>query len=107
MSVIPGILAYPWAKKKYKNSIDQGSFILAAVLSNLLTLGGLAVFILYGEVGYAYTQLVVLFGNIVLFMVCFPLAQYFYQSGQIGYAIVFRLPKFFLIVINYLSLGWA
>lgn len=82
MSIIPGLFAFPWAKKKYANRIDQGSYILAAILSNILTLGGLAVFILYGEVGYAYTQLVVLFGNVILFMFCYPLAQYFYQSGQ-------------------------
>lgn len=82
MSVVPGAIAFRRARRKYKSMLDQGSYILSAMLSNILTLGGLSVYILYGEIGFAYTQLVVLFGNVILFMFCYPLAQYFYQSGK-------------------------
>lgn len=34
-------------------------------------------YLLYGEVGFAYVQLTVLLQNAILFLFCFPLAQYY------------------------------
>lgn len=79
---IPGLIAYLISKNKYDSSLDMGSYILAAMLSNVGTLGGLCAFILYGEAGFAYTQLVGLMQTVVLFLVCYPLAQYYYSQEQ-------------------------
>ena len=81
LSVIPGIAAYMRVNKKYSNELDKGSYIICAMISNIGTLGGLCAFIVYGEVGFAYTQLVLLLQNFVIFMFCFPLAQYYYQKS--------------------------
>jgi len=82
MSVIPGVIAYFRARAKYADRIDQGSYILAAALSNTVTLGGISAFILYGESGFAYVQLITLLSGFFLFFVCFPLAQYYSRSCQ-------------------------
>ncbi|MEG6584340.1 AEC family transporter [Dendrosporobacter sp. 1207_IL3150] len=84
MGVIPGVIAYFIAERKYNSDLDRGSYVMSAILSNLGTIGGLCVFLLYGETGYAYQQLVVLFQYILMFMFCYPLAQYYYQKSQKG-----------------------
>ena len=82
MGLIPGLVAYFVAEKKFADDLDRGSYVMSAVLSNLGTLGGLCVFLLYGERGYGYQQLVVLFQYILMFMFCYPLAQYYYQRAN-------------------------
>ncbi|WP_378953964.1 AEC family transporter [Pelosinus sp. sgz500959] len=84
MGVIPGLIAYFVAEYKYTSDLDRGSYVMSAILSNLGTIGGLCVFLLYGETGYAYQQLVVLFQYILMFMFCYPLAQYYYNRSQKG-----------------------
>ncbi|MBP2655286.1 MAG: hypothetical protein H6Q73_2855 [Firmicutes bacterium] len=84
MGLIPGAVAYIIAERKYKSDLERGSYVMSASLSNLGTLGGLCVFLLYGETGYAYQQLVVLFQYILMFMFCYPLAQYYYERAQGG-----------------------
>jgi predicted permease len=81
LSVIPGAAAYLRVNKKYGSELDKGSYIICAMISNIGTLGGLCAFIVYGEVGFAYTQLVLLLQNVVIFMFCFPLAQYYYHKS--------------------------
>lgn len=78
MQVIPGLCALARVNK-YACSLDKGSYMMAAILSNTLTIGGLVVFILFGEIGFAYTQLTLLLNNVILFLFCFPLAQYYYN----------------------------
>lgn len=87
MGIIPGVIAYFVAEYKYTNDLDRGSYVMSAILSNLGTIGGLCVFLLYGERGYAYQQLVVLFQYILMFMFCYPLAQYYYNRSESGGAI--------------------
>jgi predicted permease len=84
LCVIPGIAAYFRVKNKFQSELDKGSYILSAILSNTTTLGGLCAYILYGEVGFASTQMVVMLQNVVMFMFCFPLAQYYYQKSVGG-----------------------
>lgn len=79
---LPGLFAYFTSKNKYESPLDTGSYMLSAMLSNLGTLGGLCAFILYGEAGFAYTQLVVLMQVVVIFVFCYPLAQYYYSQEQ-------------------------
>lgn len=82
MHVVPGSIAFMKVKAKYPKPLDQGSYMLSAILFNGGTLGGLVAFIFYGESGYAYTMLILLFANLVLFLFCFPLAQHYYELGQ-------------------------
>lgn len=84
VSLVPGLLAYLRSGRKYVSELDQGSYILAAALSNMGTVGGLSVFFMYGEIGYAYTQLMTMFFNVVVFAVCFPMAQYYYLKSRPG-----------------------
>lgn len=81
ISLIPGAIAYLRVKKKYTDELNKGTYIICAMLSNVGTLGGLCAFILYGETGFAYTQLVVLLQTVITFMFCFPLAHYYYQRS--------------------------
>ncbi|MCE5285673.1 MAG: transporter [Pelosinus sp.] len=82
MGLIPGGIAYLVAQRKYSCDLDRGSYVMSAALSNLGTIGGLCVFLIFGETGYAYQQLVVLFQYILMFMFCYPLAQYYYERAQ-------------------------
>lgn len=82
MGLIPGIIATWRSKQKYTDPLDQGGYVMSAILSNLGTIGGLCVFLLYGEHGYAYQQLVVLSQYILMFMFCYPLAQNYYEKAQ-------------------------
>lgn len=84
MQVIPGVLGFIVAKIKYKNPLEQGSYILSATLINRGVVGTLSVFILFGEAGYAYAQLMMLLSNVYLYMFCFPLSEYFYQLHEGG-----------------------
>lgn len=92
---IPGVAAY-FRKDKFKSELDKGSYILSAILSNTTTLGGLCAYILYGEVGFAATQMVVMLQNVVMFMFCFPLAQYYYQKSVGGNFRQQSLTKLFI-----------
>lgn len=82
MGLVPGIIATWRSRHKYSSPLDQGGYVMSAVLSNLGTIGGLCVFLLYGETGYAYQQLVVLSQYILMFMFCYPLAQNYYEKSQ-------------------------
>ncbi len=79
--LIPGIAAYFRVKGKFQSELDIGSYILSAMLSNTTSLGGLCAYIMFGEVGFAAGQMIVLLQNAFMFMVCFPLAQYYYQKS--------------------------
>ncbi len=86
MQVIPGIIVFLRGGAKPQNPLDRGSYFLSAMLSNRGVVGTLTVFIFYGEEGYAYARLVMLFAGVVLFLFCFPMARYFYETykGQQG-----------------------
>lgn len=84
LSIIPGVIAVFRARTKYADPLDQGSYVMAATLSNTLTLGGVSAFIIYGETGFAYVQLITLFSSLFLFLVCFPLAGWYAHGGRGG-----------------------
>lgn len=84
MGVIPGAMAYYIARNKYGSDLERGSYVMAACLSNLGTIGGLCVFLLYGEQGYGYQQIILLFQYVLMFTFCYPLAQFFYQRAHGG-----------------------
>ena len=80
-TIIPGVTAYLTSKNKYGSSLEKGSYLASAILSNTGTLGGLCAYIIFGEAAFAYTQIVGLFQNLVLFLFCFPMAQYYRQQS--------------------------
>jgi predicted permease len=82
MQVVPGAAGFFRARKKYKSSLDQGGYILSAMLSNRGIVGMISVFILYGEEGYALVRLVMLFAGFVLYLVCFPMARHLYSVHE-------------------------
>lgn len=82
LSIIPGAAAYMSSLHRYKNGLDKGAYLASAMLSNLGTLGGLCAYILFGESGFAYTQIVSMFQNLVLFLFCFPMAQYYQRRNE-------------------------
>lgn len=75
LGFIPGAMAFLLVKHKYKDYREQGAYVMAASLSNLGTIGGICVFLIYGERGYAYQQIATLFQYVLMFMFCYPLAQ--------------------------------
>ncbi len=78
--ILSGALGYYRGKQKFNNPIDIGSYTISTMLSNRGTIGSVVAFILLGEIAYAYSQLTLLFNNVLLFMVCFPIAGYFRQK---------------------------
>ena len=82
MGFVPGGIAYLWAQHKYSDDKERGAYVMAASLSNFGTIGGICVFLLYGERGYGYQQIILLFQYVLMFTFCYPLAQYFAARGE-------------------------
>ena len=80
MQFVPGAAGYWRARRRFDDMDRRGSFVLSAMLSNRGYVGMLAVFILYGEVGYAYMRLTILLSGFVVFLFCFPMAAWFHQA---------------------------
>ena len=82
LGFIPGAIAYWIAKRKYADYREQGAYVMAASLSNLGTIGGICVYLIYGERGYAYQQIATLFQYVLMFMFCYPLARSYETKAQ-------------------------
>lgn len=82
LSIIPGTTAFLISSNKYDNGLEKGSYLVSAILSNIGTLGGLCAYIIFGEAAFAYTQIVGLFQGLVLFLFCFPMAQYYKMKSN-------------------------
>lgn len=85
LHILPGGLALLWGRRKYQSSLDYGSYTIAGFLSNHVTLGSLSAYILFGETGYAYTQMILLFNSLLMFGFAYPLAQHYrnlYDHGS-------------------------
>lgn len=75
--LISGGIGYFLSRKKYTDPKQQGSYIIASMLNNRGTIGGLTMFILYGEIGYAYVNLILIFSAINVFFIAYPIGNYF------------------------------
>lgn len=80
MQLIAGGAGFLRARTKDQDDLEKGSYVLSAILSNRGLVGGLSVFILFGEQGFALSRLVILLGAPVLYGLCFPVARYFHAS---------------------------
>jgi len=116
LSIIPGTTAFLLSKNKYDSGLEKGSYLMSAILSNIGTLGGLCAYIIFGEVAFAYTQIVGLFQGLVLFLFCFPMAQYYkmksnpaQEQKKISFTSIFfnrnQLPVVGLVIGMLLCLG--
>ena len=82
--ILSGFLGYLFCRGKYDDPKQKGSYIIANMLSNRGTIGGITMFILYGELGYAYVNLILLFAGINIYFMAYPLGNYYsnQKSGQ-------------------------
>lgn len=68
-------------QKRFTNLIDRGSYLITVLPSNLGSLGGLCSYLLYGEIAFAYVQIVGVFQNLVMFFILFPMGYYYQQQA--------------------------
>lgn len=83
MQAVAGGAGWLRAQRKFDGALDRGSFFIVSTLSNRGVVGALTVFIVFGEQGYAYTQLVMLFGTLTVYAVMFPAASYYYRAEHL------------------------
>lgn len=74
--LFPGGVGYLLFARRLPDYLDRGAYVASAMLANLGTLGGVCAFILYNEEGFAYTQLIGAFQNVLLCLVVFPYAHF-------------------------------
>lgn len=82
MQLLPGLVAWPLARWKFDDPHEQGGYILATVFANRSITGILSVYILFGEEGFAYGRLAMLFGPFLFYLVGFPLAAWFRRRAE-------------------------
>lgn len=80
--LISGAIGYLFSKDKYDDPRQKGSYIVSNILSNRGTIGGLTMFILFGEVGYAYVNIIILFAGIYIYFITYPIGNYY--SNQVN-----------------------
>lgn len=66
-------------QKRFTTLADRGSYLITVLPSNLGSLGGLCSYLLYGEIAFAYVQIVGVFQNLVMFFILFPMGYYYQQ----------------------------
>ena len=82
ITAIPGMIGAKLFTGDFDNDLDRGAYMISAMLSNIGTIGGLCAFIMYGETGFAYVQLVAAPQNIMMVAAAFPLAKYYYEKHK-------------------------
>ncbi|WP_313992593.1 transporter [uncultured Selenomonas sp.] len=80
--LVPGLIGWAFFIRKYHNPLDRGAYLANAMMSNITTLGGVCAFILYGEQGFAYAQIMGIFQTVMLVLAVFPMAQYYYLQHK-------------------------
>ena len=78
---IPVLLFYGFQKNRFTDPLDQVSYMISMMLGNIGTLAGLCAYVLFGEKGFAYVQLIAVPQILVIVLYCFPMAQRFYEIG--------------------------
>lgn len=71
-------------KHRFTDPRDQGSYLIVMMLGNIGTLAGLCAYVLYGEIGFAYTQLIAVPQILVIVLFCFPAAQRYHDLWANG-----------------------
>lgn len=76
--LFPGFISWRFLGRRFHGPIDRGTHLISALLSNIGTLGGICAYIIYGEPGFAYAQIGGACQNLILVLLAFPAAQYYY-----------------------------
>jgi len=76
MQVVPGGAALFVTLRRRHSLRDASSYLLATALMNRGVVSAVTVFFLFGETGYGYARMIMLFGPIVLFGMVFPVAGF-------------------------------
>ena len=76
--LFPGFISWRFLGRRVHSPIDRGTHLISALLSNIGTLGGICAYIIYGEPGFAYAQIGGACQNLILVLLAFPAAQYYY-----------------------------
>jgi len=76
--LFPGFISWRFLGRRFHSPIDRGTHLISALLSNIGTLGGICAYIIYGEPGFAYAQIGGARQNLILVLLAFPAAQYYY-----------------------------
>lgn len=76
--LFPGFISWRFLGRRFHSPIDRGTHLISALLSNIGTLGGICSYIIYGEPGFAYAQIGGACQNLILVLLAFPAAQYYY-----------------------------
>ena len=76
--LFPGFISGRFLGRRFHSPIDRGTHLISALLSNIGTLGGICAYIIYGEPGFAYAQIGGACQNLILVLLAFPAAQYYY-----------------------------
>ena len=96
MQIIPGIIGIKLATAKYKDPLKRGSYILSSMFANRSIIGILSVFIIFGEQGYAYARLTMLFGAPTYYIFGFALAKYYFEKSNINNTQKINIKKIIL-----------
>ena len=104
-SVVPGMLAYPYAHFKIKSLRGHGAYLISSTMSNIGILGGLCAFIAMGQLAYAYVQVIAMAQNIFTLILGIPLAEYFHQKIMAGPKTVKFQPHWRSILISWNQIG--
>lgn len=79
---VPGLAGMLLTRGKLPDPAERGASLMSSMLSNIGTLSGVCAFILYADPGFAYCQIIAAYQNILLMLVCFPLAAHYQDLKQ-------------------------
>lgn len=100
-----GIILLLGLQKGFAKKLDRGSYLIAAIPSNTTALGGLCGYLLYGEIAFAYSQIIGIFQNLVMFFILFPMGYYYQHSGQSSNPLAFFRSNWKGIFLNWNQLS--
>ncbi len=77
LTLVPGFIGARFFSHAFTDDLDRGAYVISSMLANIGTISGLSAFILYGETGFAYVQLVAAPQNCLMVAAAFPMARYY------------------------------
>ena len=104
MPLVGGGLGYLFSKNRYDNRRKTGSYIISSMLSNRKNIGGLSIYIIFGEIGYLYANMIMLFNAVTTYIIAHPLGNYFgnlnIKKNKVNFkSIVFRITNIGILAI--------
>ena len=82
ISLIPACIFYLIGRKRFQDPREQGSYLISMMLGNIGTVSGLAAFVLYGEKGFAYVQMIAIPQILPIVLFAFPMGAYYYSKWE-------------------------